>query len=84
MSACPGPGAPSDCRGRYQLLLSGTALAENYRRIYTAAISDKEQGINQGSVRLVISAGDSSTAADKIERGIILRFNIMSSRHRQT
>ncbi|XP_058885300.1 E3 ubiquitin-protein ligase MYCBP2 isoform X3 [Acipenser ruthenus] len=48
MGACPGIGAQSDCRGRYQLLLSGRALAERYRRIYTAAISDKEQGINQG------------------------------------
>ncbi|XP_034779596.2 E3 ubiquitin-protein ligase MYCBP2 isoform X9 [Acipenser ruthenus] len=48
MGGCPGIGAQSDCRGRYQLLLSGRALAERYRRIYTAAISDKEQGINQG------------------------------------
>ncbi|MGH0123887.1 UNVERIFIED_CONTAM: hypothetical protein FKN15_067692 [Acipenser sinensis] len=48
MGACSGIGAQSDCRGRYQLLLSGRALAERYRRIYTAAISDKEQGINQG------------------------------------
>ncbi|XP_041115648.1 E3 ubiquitin-protein ligase MYCBP2 isoform X5 [Polyodon spathula] len=48
MGACAGIGAQSDCRGRYQLLLSGRALAERYRRIYTAAISDKEQGINQG------------------------------------
>uniref|UniRef100_A0A8C4T2S5 E3 ubiquitin-protein ligase MYCBP2 n=1 Tax=Erpetoichthys calabaricus TaxID=27687 RepID=A0A8C4T2S5_ERPCA len=55
MSACPGPGAPSDCRGRYQLLLSGTALAESYRRIYTAAISDKEQGINQGRGKKTLS-----------------------------
>lgn len=48
MGSCPTPGAQSDCRTRYQLLLSGRALAERYRRIYTTAINDKEQGLNQG------------------------------------
>lgn len=48
MGSCPTTGAQSDCRSRYQLLLSGRALAERYRRIYTTAINDKEQGINQG------------------------------------
>lgn len=48
MGSCPAPGPQSDCRTRYQLLLSGRALAERYRRIYTTAINDKEQGINQG------------------------------------
>lgn len=48
MGSCPIPGAQSDCRTRYQLLLSGRALAERYRRIYTTAINDKEQGLNQG------------------------------------
>lgn len=48
MGSCPAPGAQSDCRTRYQLLLSGRALADKYRRIYTSAINDKEQGINQG------------------------------------
>lgn len=48
MGSCPTPGAQSDCRTRYQLLLSGRALADKYRRIYTSAINDKEQGINQG------------------------------------
>lgn len=48
MGSCPTLGAQSDCRTRYQLLLSGRALAERYRRIYTTAINDKEQGINQG------------------------------------
>lgn len=48
MGSCPTTGAQSDCRTRYQLLLSGRALAERYRRIYTTAINDKEQGINQG------------------------------------
>ncbi|XP_046701607.1 E3 ubiquitin-protein ligase MYCBP2 isoform X16 [Silurus meridionalis] len=53
-SAGPGMGSWStsgsqpDCRSRYQLLLSGRALAEKYRRIYTSAVSDKEQGINLG------------------------------------
>nr|XP_033805293.1 E3 ubiquitin-protein ligase MYCBP2 isoform X3 [Geotrypetes seraphini] len=37
-------GPQSDSRNRYQLLLSGRALAERYRRIYTAALSDREQG----------------------------------------
>ncbi|CAL9690392.1 unnamed protein product [Knipowitschia caucasica] len=48
MGSCPVQGPQSDCRTRYQLLLSGRALAERYRRIYTTAISDKEQGISQG------------------------------------
>lgn len=48
MGSCPTPGLQSDCRTRYQLLLSGRALAERYRRIYTTAINDKEQGINPG------------------------------------
>lgn len=48
MGSCPTPGAQSDCRTRYQLLLSGRALADRYRRIYTTAINYKEQGINQG------------------------------------
>lgn len=48
MGPCPVMGARSDCRSRYQLLLSGRALAERYRRIYTTAINDKEQGLNLG------------------------------------
>ncbi|XP_046902595.1 E3 ubiquitin-protein ligase MYCBP2 isoform X13 [Hypomesus transpacificus] len=55
MGSCPIPGAQSDCRSRYQLLLSGRALAERYRRIYTTAINDKEQGINQGRGKKVLS-----------------------------
>ncbi|XP_015219296.2 E3 ubiquitin-protein ligase MYCBP2 isoform X16 [Lepisosteus oculatus] len=55
MGSCPGPGTQSDCRSRYQLLLSGRALAERYRRIYTAAISDKEQGINPGRGKKALS-----------------------------
>lgn len=48
MGSCPTTGAQSDCRTRYQLLLSGRALAERYRRIYTTAINDKEQGATPG------------------------------------
>lgn len=40
-----GLGLPTaDSRGHYQLLLSGRALADRYRRIYTAALSDRDQG----------------------------------------
>uniref|UniRef100_A0A6Q2X7Z5 E3 ubiquitin-protein ligase MYCBP2 n=1 Tax=Esox lucius TaxID=8010 RepID=A0A6Q2X7Z5_ESOLU len=55
MGACRTPGTESDCRSRYQLLLSGRALAERYRRIYTTAINDKEQGINQGRGKKALS-----------------------------
>lgn len=48
MGSCSTSGSQPDCRSRYQLLLSGRALAEKYRRIYTSAVSDKEQGINLG------------------------------------
>lgn len=40
-----GLGLPAaDSRGHYQLLLSGRALADRYRRIYTAALNDRDQG----------------------------------------
>ncbi|KAL8189908.1 UNVERIFIED_CONTAM: hypothetical protein K2H54_026518 [Gekko kuhli] len=46
----PGAGG-GGCRGRYQLLLSGRALAERYRRIYTAAaLSEREQAGHPGSL----------------------------------
>ncbi|XP_047671327.1 E3 ubiquitin-protein ligase MYCBP2 isoform X17 [Tachysurus fulvidraco] len=48
MSSCSTSGSQPDCRSRYQLLLSGRALAEKYRRIYTSTVSDKEQGITLG------------------------------------
>lgn len=48
MGSCSTSGSQPDCRSRYQLLLSGRALAEKYRRIYTSAVSDKEQGVNLG------------------------------------
>ncbi|EDM02456.1 pam, highwire, rpm 1 (predicted) [Rattus norvegicus] len=39
-----GLGLPAtDSRGQYQLLLSGRALADRYRRIYTTALSDRDQ-----------------------------------------
>ncbi|XP_075447064.1 E3 ubiquitin-protein ligase MYCBP2 isoform X9 [Ascaphus truei] len=43
LAGSSGSGARADCRSRYQLLLSGRALADRYRQIYTAAVSDKEQ-----------------------------------------
>ncbi|CAI5771738.1 E3 ubiquitin-protein ligase MYCBP2 isoform X11 [Podarcis lilfordi] len=43
-------GGGGGCRGRYQLLLSGRALAERYRRIYTAAaLSEREQAGHPGA-----------------------------------
>ncbi|KAI7790435.1 E3 ubiquitin-protein ligase MYCBP2 [Triplophysa rosa] len=55
MGSCPIMGARSDCRSRYQLILSGRALAERYRRIYTTAINDKEQGLNLGRGKKALS-----------------------------
>ena len=46
LGALPAP--PLGCRSRYQLLLSGKALADRYRRIYTAALSDRELGSHPG------------------------------------
>lgn len=57
--------APSlGCRGRYQLLLSGKALADRYRKIYTAALSDRELGSHPGRYRAPIQqrAGGADTA----------------------
>ncbi|XP_035377131.1 E3 ubiquitin-protein ligase MYCBP2 isoform X6 [Electrophorus electricus] len=48
------PGSP-DCRSRYQLLLSGRALAERYRKIYTSAVSDKEHGAHLGRGKKALS-----------------------------
>lgn len=45
----PSPAPHSDCRGRYQLLLSGKALAERYRHIYTAAATDRDQQAGQAA-----------------------------------
>lgn len=47
-----GLGLPApDSRGHYQLLLSGRALADRYRRIYTAALSDRGPGGQQLDTR---------------------------------
>ncbi|KAG7259558.1 hypothetical protein CRUP_026030, partial [Coryphaenoides rupestris] len=56
-SSCPAAGGEADgwCRGRYPLLLSGRALAERYRSIYTTAISDKEQGLHPGRGKKALS-----------------------------
>ncbi|XP_043928839.1 E3 ubiquitin-protein ligase MYCBP2 [Protopterus annectens] len=43
----------TECRSRYQLLLSGRALAEKYRQIYTASISD--QGYHLGRNKKILS-----------------------------
>lgn len=50
LGALPGALAaqPLGCRSRYQLLLSGKALADRYRKIYTAALSDRELGSHPG------------------------------------
>lgn len=63
--------APSlGCRGRYQLLLSGKALADRYRKIYTAALSDRELGSHPGRYRAPIQqrAGGADTAPSSSPR----------------
>ncbi|XP_075279518.1 E3 ubiquitin-protein ligase MYCBP2 isoform X14 [Opisthocomus hoazin] len=46
---------PPGCRSRYQLLLSGKALADRYRKIYTAALSDRELGSHPGRSKKLFS-----------------------------
>ncbi|KAM7064660.1 E3 ubiquitin-protein ligase MYCBP2 isoform 13-T13 [Acridotheres tristis] len=53
LGALPAP--PPGCRSRYQLLLSGKALADRYRRIYTAALSDRELGSHPGRSKKLFS-----------------------------
>ncbi|XP_062492905.1 E3 ubiquitin-protein ligase MYCBP2 isoform X1 [Pezoporus occidentalis] len=57
LGALPGAlAAPSlGCRSRYQLLLSGKALADRYRKIYTAALSDRELGSHPGRSKKLFS-----------------------------
>ncbi|XP_064360811.1 E3 ubiquitin-protein ligase MYCBP2 isoform X14 [Dromaius novaehollandiae] len=57
LGALPGALAPPSlgCRGRYQLLLSGKALADRYRKIYTAALSDRELGSHPGRSKKLFS-----------------------------
>ncbi|XP_061486038.1 E3 ubiquitin-protein ligase MYCBP2 isoform X17 [Rhineura floridana] len=55
-SGLSSPPGGSGCRGRYQLLLSGRALAERYRRIYTAAaLSEREQAGHPGRCKKLLS-----------------------------
>ncbi|XP_062389671.1 E3 ubiquitin-protein ligase MYCBP2 isoform X1 [Sardina pilchardus] len=54
MDSHPAPGASSDCRSSYHLL-SGRSLADSYRRIYTTAIGDKDQGLHQGRGKKTLS-----------------------------
>ncbi|KAM7178273.1 E3 ubiquitin-protein ligase MYCBP2 isoform 10-T10 [Macrochelys suwanniensis] len=53
------PGAtgppPPGCRDRYQLLLSGRALADTYRKIYTAALSDRDPGSHTSRSKKILS-----------------------------
>ncbi|XP_053161485.1 E3 ubiquitin-protein ligase MYCBP2 isoform X13 [Hemicordylus capensis] len=52
LASPPGGG----CRGRYQLLLSGRALAERYRRIYTAAaLSERDQAGHPSRCKRILS-----------------------------
>ncbi|XP_042662157.1 E3 ubiquitin-protein ligase MYCBP2 isoform X13 [Tyto alba] len=53
LGALPPP--PLGCRSRYQLLLSGKALADRYRKIYTAALSDRELGSHPGRSKKLFS-----------------------------
>uniref|UniRef100_A0A8C2YGI1 E3 ubiquitin-protein ligase MYCBP2 n=1 Tax=Coturnix japonica TaxID=93934 RepID=A0A8C2YGI1_COTJA len=56
LGALPGALPPlPGCRGRYQLLLSGKALADRYRKIYTAALSDRELGSHPGRSKKLFS-----------------------------
>ncbi|OPJ66985.1 E3 ubiquitin-protein ligase MYCBP2 isoform A [Patagioenas fasciata monilis] len=57
LGALPGTLAPPSlgCRSRYQLLLSGKALADRYRKIYTAALSDRELGSHPGRSKKLFS-----------------------------
>ncbi|KAM8976196.1 E3 ubiquitin-protein ligase MYCBP2 isoform 2-T2 [Pelodytes ibericus] len=78
-------GSQSDCRSRYQLLLSGKALAERYRQIYTAAVSDREQQAGQpGRNKKILSKkklkrkqktkskGKSRNKADNLENSLFI------------
>ncbi|XP_054065883.1 E3 ubiquitin-protein ligase MYCBP2 isoform X15 [Rissa tridactyla] len=57
LGGLPGALAPPSlgCRSRYQLLLSGKALADRYRKIYTAALSDRELGSHPGRSKKLFS-----------------------------
>ncbi|XP_075774972.1 E3 ubiquitin-protein ligase MYCBP2 isoform X15 [Pelodiscus sinensis] len=57
LGALPGAAGPPPpgCRDRYQLLLSGRALADTYRKIYTAALSDRDPGSHPSRSKKILS-----------------------------
>ncbi|XP_043390238.1 E3 ubiquitin-protein ligase MYCBP2 isoform X25 [Chelonia mydas] len=57
LGALPGAAGPPPpgCRDRYQLLLSGRALADTYRKIYTAALSDRDPGSHASRSKKILS-----------------------------
>nr|XP_048708714.1 E3 ubiquitin-protein ligase MYCBP2 isoform X14 [Caretta caretta] len=57
LGALPGAAGPPPpgCRDRYQLLLSGRALADTYRKIYTAALSDRDPGSHANRSKKILS-----------------------------
>lgn len=61
-----------DCRSRYQLLLSGKALADRYRQIYTAAVNDREQQSGQAArnKKILSKKKTKKEAKDQVKREI--------------
>ncbi|KAM9172750.1 E3 ubiquitin-protein ligase MYCBP2 isoform 15-T15 [Pangshura tecta] len=57
LGALPGAAGPPPPGGRdrYQLLLSGRALADTYRKIYTAALSDRDPGSHASRNKKILS-----------------------------
>ncbi|XP_067419374.1 E3 ubiquitin-protein ligase MYCBP2 isoform X7 [Emydura macquarii macquarii] len=57
LGALPGAAGPPPpgCRDRYQLLLSGRALADRYRKIYTAALTDRDLGSHPSRSKKILS-----------------------------
>ncbi|XP_042717606.1 E3 ubiquitin-protein ligase MYCBP2 isoform X22 [Chrysemys picta bellii] len=57
LGALPGAAGPPPpgCRDRYQLLLSGRALADTYRKIYTAALSDRDPGSHTSRSKKILN-----------------------------
>ncbi|XP_053867673.1 E3 ubiquitin-protein ligase MYCBP2 isoform X13 [Malaclemys terrapin pileata] len=57
LGALPGAAGPPPpgYRDRYQLLLSGRALADTYRKIYTAALSDRDPGSHTSRSKKILN-----------------------------
>ncbi|XP_074845195.1 E3 ubiquitin-protein ligase MYCBP2 isoform X7 [Carettochelys insculpta] len=57
LGALPGAAGPPPpgCRDRYQLLLSGRALADTYRKMYTSALSDRDPGSHPSRNKKILS-----------------------------